>query len=295
MIKKDLLRNKDKSANRRSKLLLFLALSSLTGVWFMLSYSVHYHFDWVNNFRPASLDLLYTGNPYKNYVYSPPWLYILIMPLALLPDHIGGAIISTITMWTFGFVAHKFGAKPMMIALLLFTPYVLFNALDGQVDFLIVLGFLMPPQIGLFLVAIKPQIGIGIALYWLVEAYQMGGVCKVIKTFAPVAVISLISMVFFGIWSIVPRFDAFLGKNYNWDASVFPFGLPIGLALLIHAIQKKDHFKAIAAGPLMAPYLGVYSWAVPLLGLIPNETIFTVVALCTWFVGWYSHKPDLFF
>jgi len=198
-------------------------------------------------------------------------------------------------MWTFGFAAHKFGAKPMMIALLLFTPYVLFNALNGQVDFLIVLGFLMPPQIGLFFVAIKPQLGIGIALYWLVQAYQQGGVRKVLKTFVPVALASLLSMAIYGIWSIVPRFDVFLGKNYDWDASIFPFGLPIGLALLINAIQHKDQFKAIIAGPLMAPYLGVYSWAVPLLGLVPNETTFYVVTICTWFVSWYSHKPDLFF
>ena len=55
--------------------------------------------DWVTNLRPATLAFLRLQNPYLVHgTFNPPWLFILLAPLAILPEAIGGGLL-TLVQW----------------------------------------------------------------------------------------------------------------------------------------------------------------------------------------------------
>jgi len=146
-------------------------------------------------------------------------------------------------------------------------------------DWLSILGFVMPPQFGLFFISIKPQIGIAIAPFWLVEAWRAGGWWQVIKTFAPFTLVLLLSFVIFGFWPLETVREDIAHVSYN--ASRWPMSIPVGLALFVTAIRKRRIEYAMAASPCLSPYLLFYSWGGVLLSIISNvpETVAAVIGL----------------
>ena len=58
------------------------------------------------------------------------------------------------------------------------------NLMLGNVDWLVILGFTMNPVGYHFLFELKPQIGIGIVLYWLWTSYKIGGIILSLKFLA---------------------------------------------------------------------------------------------------------------
>lgn len=66
---------------------------------------------------------------------------------------------------------------------------------------------------------------------------------------------------------------AFLTGNYQtpdvssmwWNASIFPYGFPVGLALAVVAVWRDDVRFALAAGPFLSPYLSIHGWLFALL------------------------------
>lgn len=103
-------------------------------------------------------------------MFIPYWILALLMPLALLPEPIGSALLLLINLAAFSYTAHRFGANPIGLLLFLLSPPVLLCLLNSNIDGIVVLGFVLPPQLGLFLLLLKPQVGSAAAMYWLVEA-----------------------------------------------------------------------------------------------------------------------------
>jgi len=143
--------------------------------------------DWHSVFRPAARRLLSGQSPYEvEGFFNAPWALLPLIPLALVPENIGRAMLALLNLVIFGHVARRMGAKLLAISFLLVSPPVLHGILNGNLDWLVALGFVLPPQIGLFFIIIKPQVGIGVGLYWLVEAWRAGGWQRVLRTFRPV-------------------------------------------------------------------------------------------------------------
>jgi len=84
----------------------------------------------------------------------------------------------------------------------------------------------------------------------------------------PVTFAYLISFAIYGFWISKPATMADkTGYHGSFDISFFPYLVPLGLALLIVSIHKhKDGFTYMAS-PFLAPYVGVNSYTVVLLGL----------------------------
>jgi hypothetical protein len=124
------------------------------------------------------------------------------------------------------------------------------------------LVFLFPPQIGLFFVLIKPQVGIAMAIYWLIVSPNR------IRNFLPVALAFLISFVIYPDWitKLVIRGNK-TGYFGTFDISFFPYLVPLGLALLYVAIRKHKDSFAYMASPFPSPYVGAISYTVVLLGI----------------------------
>ena len=231
--------------------------------------------DWINWFRPATLAMLSGESPYNiEGFFNPPWLLIPLIPLAFLPERVGVVVISIAYITSYIFVSRKLGAKALTIAVLLASPSFFYGLTFANVDWIVALGFLMPPQIGLFFVLVKPQIGLGISIYWLIESWRNGGMKHVVKTFFPVTIVLIISFILYGLWPL---------RSQQWasNSSLWPVSIPIGLVLLTTAIRNRSRGLSIVASPFLAPYVGVQSWAIATMGLLPHqlETIVAVIGL----------------
>ena len=238
--------------------------------------------DWLN-FLPAIQVFLQGGNPYlvgKEFygVYEPFWTYILLAPFALLPFWVGRYLLFFVSVIAFGVSAVKMGASKFQLLMFLCSFPVFGGLYGGNIDFLVTLGFWMPPQLGLFFVLMKPQIGACIALFWMYMAWQEGGAREVIKIFAPVTGAYLLSFLLYGFW---PQQLSNMQAN-PWNMGIFPYLVPIGLFLLYEALRQRDKRLAGISGPLIAPYVTSYNFAIVLLSLFNRPALF----LATWAVLW---------
>jgi hypothetical protein len=178
---------------------------------------------------------------------------------------------------SYAFVAHRLNAKPIAIVFLLLSPLVMHVLLNGNMDWLAILGFILPPQLGLFFISMKPQIGIAVGPFWLIETWRQGGWRLVVKTFTPFAITLFLSFIVFGFW---PNYSfSVIGVWYN--ASLWPMSIPVGLALFVASIRKQKIEYAMAASPCLSPYLLFYSWGGALLSIISSipETVAAVIGL----------------
>jgi len=221
--------------------------------------------DWRLYFRPAALELLAGRSPYIPGFYNLPWALLPLLPLVALPVELGSAIIFVANLFSYIYVAHKLGARLFAIIIFLITIYPILNSLNCNIDGLIALGFILPPQIGLFFILVKPQIGLPIAIFWLVETLRGGGISLAARRFAPVTIAFLLSFALFGFWPLSSSgaIDAI------WNSSIWPHGILIGLALLGWSIILRRKELSISAGPYLSPYLAPQSWAFAWLGILP--------------------------
>ncbi len=261
-----------------------ISLVSLIIVMFVLCASIYFVVptgpEWAT-FRPAALALWSGHSPYTipGY-YNSPWLLFPIVPFAILPEHLGFSLFATAGLLAFAYTAYRLGARPWGVVAILFSYPVTLCLYRGQVDWLVLLGSVLPPQIGLFLVLSKPQIGVGIAIFWLIEAFRTGGVKQVLRVFTPVSPSYLASIPLFGLWLLPP-----IGIETNpINISFWPLSIPVGLALLVLANRTHHLHYSILASPFFSPYLCAYSLPGVLLGLAeyPLELIAVSSGLWIW-------------
>lgn len=264
---------------RSQKLLTALAIvAGLILVSFLAAPFVPPAVDWRISFRPAALTLLSGESPYdKVYIIHAPWALLMLAPFALFPENVGRVMLLFCGLASYTFIARRLGAKPIAIIFLLISPVVMHMLLNGNIDWLASFGFILPPQIGLFFIAIKPQIGIAVAPFWLIEAWRLGGWKQVLTTFAPFTIVLLLSFAIFGLWPL----GAVEVTGVSFNASLWPLSIPVGLALLVTAVRKRRIEYAMAASPCLSPYALFYSWTGVLLAIIASvpETIAAVIGL----------------
>lgn len=238
--------------------------------------------DWRDTYQPAALQLFKGHSPFLvESFYNPPWILPLLYPLALLPTKLGGAIWCALTLVVFTIAAIRFGACGLALLAIVFSYPLAFMLFYGQIDALVVLGYLLSPPLRLFLVLAKPQIGMGIALFWGVEAFRKGGFKGLAKLFLPIALAYGITTVLYGPWYLM----GFRIISQSVNASLWPMSLPIGLVLLVIALRKRQQGTAVLASPFLAPYLGPHSWVIPLLGLLPNQWEVVAASAGLWVVA----------
>jgi len=251
----------------------------IAATWFWYSFMPMRH-HWPEIFRPAVYKLLSFQSPYLiDRFFNPPWALIPLLPFALLPERLGWSLLAVTTFFVLGFVAHRMGAKWWMVMALLLLPHTLYNGLQVNVDWLAALGFIMPPQIGLFFILLKPQLGAPLALFWLIETWRTGGWRKAIKIFAPVTTAFLISFLIYDLY--ITRSTELILQD---GKSFWPFSIPIGVILLFLSIRSRKPALSIFSAPFLSPYTQPYSWPYSLLGLINRPKIFLVFILIMWII-----------
>ena len=234
--------------------------------------------DWNNTYYPAARELLFLRNPYTIRGFQHPiWTLLPILPLAILPSTVGRAGFMLMSLVAFGYAAHKLRARPLAWTAFLISPPVVHCLLNASIDWMPLLGFVLPPWMGLFLVVIKPQVGFMVAIFWLVEGWRTGGWRQVVRTFWPVTTALLLSFAIFGLWPL--KYMNLL--DYWWNASLWPMSIPVGLALGVAALRTRKVAYAMGASPCLSPYVSFHSWSGALVAIVDHqwETLAAVVGL----------------
>ena len=207
-------------------------------------------------------------NPYQANVpgapgfYGPVWALIPFVPLTLLPYDIARIAWGLITLIGLLIVAGRLGrAQPgdrsrlSWIALfLLLSPWLWANLVYANIDWLVLLGSTLSPLIGIWLVTMKPHMAIGLMLLWGVAAWRRERLWGVGKLIGPLAVAGAVQAVTVGL----PPID--IPTLKQWNASLWPFTLPLGATLILYAAYRGKVALALAATPLALPYVRLTSW-----------------------------------
>lgn len=277
--------------NRQSILWTGLALGiSVLGLYVFIPYFVKngsFGGDWYNVFHPALHLFLAGKSPFSIPIfYCPPWILVLLSPLALLPRPLDWLVLVVVTLGCFGITVRRMGAKMPVMILLMTLPQFLWGVLYGNIDGLVALGLILPPQIGLIFLLIKPQIGLPVALFWLVAAWQRGKIKEVVRVFWPVTGLTLLSLILYGLWPLQMHTPV----DEFWNIAYFPYLIPVGVILLIRSIREKKMNGSILAGPFLSPYIGVQSLPLAVLGLLPSQIEILAVIASLWVI-WILRGP----
>lgn len=235
--------------------------------------------DWYETFYPTGQAVLAGKSPYTligfRYV---PWAVLPILPFARLPPDIGRGAFFVFSLLAFAYTAYKMGGSPIVIGAFIASPPVVHCLLNANIDWMTMLGFFMPPQIGLFFVLIKPQISVGLVAFWFIEALRKGGIKEAFRVFAPVSLALLLSFPLFGFW--IQRFVEPIG--FDWNTSLWPMSIPIGIVLLTRAIRTRSDRLSMAASPFLSPYVLLHSWSGALVSLANSAVDMLAAVIGLW-------------
>ena len=232
-------------------------------------------YDWRVVFRPAALATIEGQNPYQvDQFMIAPWSLLLFVPLALLPERVGLAFLTVVGLLVYALVAIRLGTRRAGLVAILLSPQVLQCLINGNIDWLALAGFVMPAQIGLFFLALKPQIGAALMVYWALEAIREK---RFWYTFFPFIVVLGISFTLFGFWPL-----SMANVSQEQSVSMWPLSLPFGLVLLFAAIRRRRERLAQGISPLIAPHVMFHSWAAPLFALAPDTLELIAAVVVSW-------------
>lgn len=238
--------------------------------------------DWYQVVRPAALRLLAGQSPYSQPLwYSPVWVLVPFVPLALLPPQLGRAVLFAVSLSAYAYSVTKMGARTVGMVAFLISPPIVVALWLNSIDWIPFLGYVLPPQIGLFFLAAKPQLGIAVAAFWLGESARRGWK-EVIRVFGP---ITLGLGVLFIIYGTSPFLRATSLIDMPHNASLWPTSLPFGIALLVAGWRKHDMRYSVAAGPCFSPYLMITSWGAPFLAIASSTPELIAAIVGTWILA----------
>lgn len=214
-------------------LVLFLLAGALSSIpWFAR--------DWKAFYYKGAL----SPSPYElRKVVAPPWAYWALFPIAVLGDDLSSGVLTLVTI----LVCMGYLRDWRKFALLCLTIPFQATLVFGQTDFLPILGLMVPANLSLLFLTMKPQ---GALLAALNKRLTGMGLLALLFVFG-------VSMLLHGWW--VPVLLEPPGWDSNW--SPWPWSIPVGLALLYW--QWKRGFDSDAALCLaslcLAPYFCISS------------------------------------
>ena len=234
--------------------------------------------DWDRHYGPAVEALVAGRSPYEGTGFvNPPWALLPLLPFAAEPVA-GRAALFVLSLGAYALVAVHLDASPVALGVFLVSPPVLHTLLNGNVEWLVLLGLLLPPRWGLFLVLVKPQVGAGVALWWVTEAGRDGGWRGIWTTTWPVTLALVVSFLLFGPWPL--RAAGHPGQG--WNASLWPWSLPVGVGLLVYGVWTRDRRAALAAAPFCSPYVLLHAWTGAVLALVGRTWVLALVVAGLW-------------
>jgi hypothetical protein len=241
--------------------------------------------DWRLTYRPATLAFWQGKNPYDPALspqapfYAAPWGLILLAPFLWLPEGIGVALLVIGGLIVCAMAAIRMRAKPLAMAAFLLAPPVVHGMMNANIEWIPILGFTLPPPIGIFFVTVKPQTGFAVVLFWVWEAWRNERWRGVAKLTIPISGAFLISFLAYGLWPM--RVQNLVQQNLYFNASLWPISIPVGMVLIVAAFRQRNIRFAFPASACFSPYVLFHSWSGALFALVglPAEALAASIGL----------------
>lgn len=184
---------------------------------------------------------------------NPPWVAGLMVPLALFPFQIGQGILAVASLVVIAALARKYDLGILKLVLIILSPPMVYTLLHGQIDALILGGVLLPSEWWILVGLSKPQVAI--ALVFGINRQRW------VRALIATAGVFLLSIALWGLWplDVINQPAPFVGATHNIWLGLWPFQVPVGVALVLVGIQRGDERSLIAASPFFAPYAATSS------------------------------------
>jgi hypothetical protein len=192
-------------------------------------------------------------------VFNPPWLFLLITPLGLLPERFGWAAMNAISILSIVLLARRYQLDIFKVIFLLASPPFLYNLLQGQVDVLILLTVFLPDEWLPLAAAMKPQLLLPLCLRVIHNKKFVW-----LKATLITAIGLGLSFLFFGLWHIrllqLSQDMSMTHLGHNVLYAIWPLPLIVAVPLILLGLERKDERFYLAAGPLMSSYASTGSF-----------------------------------
>lgn len=211
-------------------------------------------FDWRNDIGPAARS--WWPNPWIHGFPQAPWAAALVSPLASAPDRLATALTNGFCMLVLAAVARRYRGPEWTAILVYLTPAGYWFFVNGQTEWLALLGLTFYNGLDPILLLIKPQVAAGVLVPRIARA---GDSWK--KYLLPGAIIVAFSIIVWPLWPlrIWQQFSGVLIGS-EWNSSIWPWGILVGLLLLWIAMRTRDDVWGIVASPFLFPYVNIHSF-----------------------------------
>ena len=242
--------------------------------------------DWHIHYRPAGVAFWEGQNIFllENNYPNPPWAIVFIAPLALLPIQIGRGIWFAMGFFAYVFAAYRLGARGIGLIAFMVSPPVLHGLLNANVDWMVLIGAVIPLQWGLLMLSVKPQVGAFAGLYLLYREWRENGLPGVAKAVTPTVVLTIAFMFVYGLWFMEIVRDSAWALNVRND-TLWPWSIPFGLIALYLTWKRKDVSWSIAAGPLLFPYASFHSYVALLMPFCKSQKQMLIAVGVFWLLA----------
>jgi hypothetical protein len=259
-----------------------LIAAGMAFVWWLASFGLR-ALDvivWHDQFHIFQRSTRFIDNPYvvEGFLH-PVWVPIGMIPFAALQFEVSILVQAVLYFTALGAVMLKFGGDRRAVMVTLTSYMALDAVLEMNIDWMVIVGLLLPVWMSSIFVMAKPQIGLG---------YYIG---VPVRQWPLVALVTAVFLALtFAVWGnwvaeILARVTEY-SINRSFNIAPFHFltpylSVPIGLTLSFFAFRRKDVPLALMGWIFFTPYLSFYSLPLPfaMLAIRSPRTalIFTVV------------------
>lgn len=238
--------------------------------------------DWHHTYYPATRAFIRGKTPYYqgSLLENPIWVCVLLAPFAIFPEALGRGLLVLASVLGYYAALHNAGLPKKWILLVFLSPQILYGVNMGTIDAFVMAAPVFHPILGFMLALSKPQIGIGFAVFllveWMREKKYREMLLALILSGGGILISLWLGMSFSGRLISVP-----------WNTSLFPYSIPLGFAMLIFAIVKRRKWEALIASPMLSPYLTFHSWVI--LFVVNNPYYLIFVSILSWaiYLAWH--------
>jgi len=189
--------------------------------------------------------------------FNPPWFALPLFAVGWLPLQVGQAVNAYLNLLVTALVVVRCrGTLRSLLVALTSLPFAAL-LLNGNVEWIPMTSFLIPPALGLPLLLTKPQSGILVAFVWFRQAP------KKLLFLLPAALTILVSLFLWPGWPLLAVSNILnstptpLAGDAN--ASIWPWTVPLGVFLMVRAWRREGELLAVASTLCLSPYFVMHS------------------------------------
>lgn len=214
---------------------------------------------------------------------NPPWLAVVMIPFATLPLPV--AVLAQVAIY-FGAITclvYVLGGNWQAVAIALTSFVALDSTMETGIDWIVIVGLLLPMGWNAPFVFIKPQTALG---------YFAGVPLRNwLRLILGAAITGILSLVMWGWWlpailENIRLYTVSATVNLAPMAYLTPFvSLPLGVFLLWQAYRRRDPLIGVLAWLFIVPYIALYSLLVYLaLFAVRYPRIALLISVVMWII-----------